>query len=253
MNNIDALTKQALLSEVDIFRDLSAEEMLALGRAAPMKRVAAGTTFYAPDDPAEVLYILKEGRVKVQQLSPDGRALTMHIYEAGSIFGEMSLVGQRMYGAYAQALSACTLCLMSREHVTHLLFGDRRIALRIAEVLSERLTEVENRLIDFAYRRIPERLARLLLQLAQPHQGFWSRVQRLEVRYTHEELAEMAGTTRETTTKLLGEMRTLGFIALARGRITLLDLNGLQHLASGEPSGIGAVPAVPTGPRPPLP
>ena len=123
----DALViqKQSYLSEVSIFQDLSSEEMLELARSAPMKQVDSGTIFYSPEDAAEVLFILKKGRVKIYQLSPDGRALTMHIYEAGSIFGEMSLLSQGMHGAFAQALTPCVLCLMSHDHVRALLFGDR--------------------------------------------------------------------------------------------------------------------------------
>jgi CRP-like cAMP-binding protein len=236
----DALSvqKQSYLSEVAIFQDLSLEDMAELARNAPMKQVDAGTIFHSPEDSAEVLFILKKGRVKVYQLTPDGRALTLHLFEAGAIFGEMSLLGQGMHGSFAQALTPCTLCLMSRDHVQRLLFGDPRIALRIAEALAGRLTHLENRLIDFAFRRMPERLARLLLQLAQPHRNFLQRVQRMEVRYTHEELADMIGATRETVTKLLNEMRARNLIELQRGRVTLLDMNGLQRIASGEPSGI---------------
>lgn len=240
MNLDDALSlrKQSHLSEVAIFQDLSSDEMAALARAAPMKEVAAGTVFHSPEDPAEVLFILKKGRVKLYQLTPDGRALTIHIYEAGSIFGEMSLLGQGMHGAFAQALTPCVLCLMSRDHVQRLLFGDPRIAMRIAEALGQRLTSLENRLLDFAYRRAPERLARLLLQLAQPHRALLSFTQRMEVRYTHEELADMIGATRETVTKLLNEMRGRRLVELQRGRVTLLDMNGLQRIASGETGGL---------------
>lgn len=236
--NALALRKQSYLSEVTIFQDLSPDDMAALARAAPMKEVAAGTIFYSPEDPAEVLFILKRGRVKLYQLTPDGKALTTHIYEAGSIFGEMSLLGQGMHGAFAQALTPCVLCLMSREHVQRLLFGDPRIAKRIVEALGTRLINVENRLLDFAFRRVPQRLARLLLQLAQPHRGLLSFTQRMEVRYTHEELADMIGTTRETVTKLLNEMRRRGLIELQRGCITLLDMNGLQRIASSESSDV---------------
>lgn len=237
-----ALRKQSYLSEVAIFQDLSPDEMAALARSAPMKEVAAGTIFYSPDDAAEVLFILKKGRVKLYQLTPDGRALTMHIYEAGSIFGEMALLGQGMHSSFAQAMTPCMLCLMSRDHVQRLLFGDPRIAMRIAEALGARLVSVENRLFDFAFRRVPERLARLLLQLAQPHRALLSFTQRMEVRYTHEELADMIGTTRETVTKLLNEMRSRGLVELQRGRITLLDMNGLQRLASGEAGDLSLPP-----------
>lgn len=235
---LTALQKQSYLSEVAIFQDLSQQDMAEMARNAPMKQVDAGTIFHSPEDSAEVLFILKKGRVKVYQLTQDGRALTLHLFDAGAIFGEMSLLGQGMHGSFAQALTPCTLCLMSRDHVQRLLFGDARIAMRIAEALAGRLTSLENRLIDFAFRRMPERLARLLLQLAQPHRSFLSRAQRMEVRYTHEELADMIGATRETVTKLLNEMRAQNLIEMQRGRVTLIDLNGLQRIASGDSQAI---------------
>ena len=105
LEDVHAARKLSYLSEVAIFQDLSAEQMEALGRAAPMRQVEAGTTFHGPGDPTEVVFILKKGRVKVYQLSAEGRALTMHLYEAGSIFGEMPLMGQNMQGNYAEALT----------------------------------------------------------------------------------------------------------------------------------------------------
>ncbi len=115
------LDKQGYLTEVDIFRDLSPEEIDALGKHAPMRDVGAGTLFYSPLDPTEVLFILKAGRVRLYHLSPDGKALTTAILESGTIFGEMALLGQGLSGSYAEALTPCVLCLMSREDVVTLL------------------------------------------------------------------------------------------------------------------------------------
>jgi len=233
-----ALQKQSYLSEVVIFQDLSPNEMAELARILPMREVKPGTVFYSPEDSAEVLFILKKGRVKIYQHTPDGHALTMNVFDAGSIFGEMSLLGQGMHNSFAEAITSCVLCVMTRDDVHRLMISDPRVATRIVESLTERLTLIENRLLDFAYRRVPERLARLLLQLAQPHRNLFSRVQRMEVRYTHEELADMIGSTRETTTKLLNEMRVRGLVELQRGRIGLTNMNALQQIASGEPNGI---------------
>ncbi len=87
--------KQGYLSEVDIFRDLSPEEVEALGRRAPMRTVPVGTVIYAPDDAGEILFILKVGRVRLYRLSPDGKAFTMAIVEAGAIFGRWRCSARR--------------------------------------------------------------------------------------------------------------------------------------------------------------
>lgn len=230
-----ALEKAQYLRDVDIFRDLEHREVEELGKRAPMQRVAAGTVFFSPEQAAEVLFILKEGRVRLYHLSPDGKALTMAVLEKGTIFGEMAMLGQRLHQSYAEALSPCLLCLMSREDVKEVLLGDPRIAARIAEILGQRLLSAEQRLSDFAFKNLPERLASLLLQLAQPPKArlFRPATGPAEVRFTHEALAEMAGTYRETATKILNEFRTYGLIELKRGCVLLLDEPGLRIISEG--------------------
>lgn len=220
--------KQGYLSEVDIFRDLSPEEVEALGRRAPMRTVPVGTVIYAPDDAGEILFILKVGRVRLYRLSPDGKAFTMAIVEAGAIFGEMAMLGQEMRDSYAEALAPCVLCLMSRADVQELLLGDPRIALRITETLGRRLLEAEQRLADFALKALPQRLATLLASLAvgQPPRLF--RPGQREVRLTHEQLADLVGTHRETATKVLNELREAGLVELRRGRVLVLDVAALR-------------------------
>lgn len=227
------LEKQHYLREVDIFRDLATEEIELLGKRAPMQWVEAGTIFYSPEQPAEVLFILKKGRVRLYRLSEAGKALTTGILEAGTIFGEMALLGQRLYESYAEAATPCLLCLMSREDVKTLLLSDPRIAFRIAEIMGQRLIDAERRLSDFAFKNIPQRLASLLLQLERPGRARLLRVAGPpEVRYTHEALAEMIGTYRETITKILNEFRAAGLIELRRGRIEILDHEGLRRVAA---------------------
>ena len=226
--------KLGSLQEVDIFQDLSAAEIQALGEKAPMREIASGAQIYAPDQPTEVLFILKAGRVRLYHLSPDGKALTTKILESGTIFGEMALMGQDLYGSYAEALTACTLCLMSRHDVQTLLLSDPRIAARIAEFLGRRLIDAERRMSDFAFKRVPERLASLLLEHAKDRRSWLARSAQLEVRYTHGELAEMTGTYRETVTKILNEFQQANLIQLHRGRIVVLDPLTLQSISSGQ-------------------
>jgi len=198
-----------------------------------MQRVPAGTVFFSPEQVGEVLFILKEGRVRLYRLSGDGKALTTAVLEAGTIFGEMALLGQHLHQSYAEALSPCLLCLMSREDVTGLLLSDPRIATRIAETLGQRLISAEQRLSDFAFKNLPQRLASLLLQLARPPRArlFRAASGPREVRFTHEALAEMIGTYRETVTKILNEFRAQELIALKRGCVVLTDETTLRALS----------------------
>lgn len=222
------------LSEIDIFQDLSEEELKVIAERAPMQTVEPGTVFFSPEERTEVLFILKQGRVRIFRLSPDGKALTTAIVSAGTIFGEMTLVGQRMHDNFAEALDACVICLMSSHDVRRLLLSDPRIAARIAETLGRRLIEMEQRLSDFAFKSVPQRIAGTLLSINrvdQSRQRWPFGKQHPEVRVTHEQLAEFVGTYRETVTKVLNELREQGIIELRRGKIALLDLPALAALA----------------------
>lgn len=215
------------MAEVDIFADLDEPEMDALAASAPMKQFSSGSLIYSPHQPMETLFILKAGRVRIFRVSPDGRALTTAIITPGTIFGEMVLVGQQMHDSFAEALGDVAVCVMTRKDVQTLLLGDARIAARISETLGRRLAQVEQRLSDAIFKSVPERIAGTLLVLASTR----PLGRTVQVHITHEQLAALAGTSRETTTKVLGELAGQGLVALGRGRVVILQPSGLEQLA----------------------
>jgi CRP-like cAMP-binding protein len=215
------------MAEVDIFADLDEAEMDTLAASAPMRQFSAGSLIYSPHQPTETLFILKGGRVRIFRVSPDGRALTTAIISPGTIFGEMVVVGQQMHDSFAEALDDVAVCAMSRRDVQTLLLGDARIAARISETLGRRLAQVEQRLSDAIFKSVPERIAGTLLVMASTR----PLGRTVQVQLTHEQLAALAGTSRETTTKVLGEFAQQGLITLGRGRVVVLDPAGLRQLA----------------------
>jgi len=218
------------MSEVDIFADLSPAEMEALGAAAPMRQYSSGELLYSPPQPIETLFILKQGRVRIFRVSPDGRALTTAIITPGTIFGEMLLLGQQMHDNFAEALDDVIVCIMSRANVEHFLLSDARIAARISEILGNRVSQLERRLSDAVFKSVPQRIATTLSLLAKEQQrrpfGRGPQVQ-----LTHEQVAALAGTSRETTTKILNEYAEQDLLRLGRGKITILDLPRLASEA----------------------
>ncbi|NUO47090.1 MAG: Crp/Fnr family transcriptional regulator [Streptomyces sp.] len=222
------------LAEVDIFCDLNEAEMEAIAAAAPMKTYHAGEILYSPTQPSEVLFILKRGRVRVFRVSADGRALTTAIISPGTIFGEMVLLGQHMYDNYAEALDDTVVCVMSRTDVHKFLLSDARIAARITAILGRRLADLEQRLSDSVFKTVAQRIATTLTTLtsAQPPAGPLRPVGRHpQIALTHEQLAALAGTSRETCTKVLRDYADHGLLRLARGRITVLDPERLKDAA----------------------
>lgn len=211
------------LSTNDLFQDLSDKEREELDRISTVTTVRKGKVFYRPDEAGEVLFLLKEGQVQLYRISPEGKKLVITTLGRGSLFGEMALLGQQMHNTFAEALTDCTICLLSRADLERLILQRPQVALRILEVTGRRLREAEARLGDLAFKGIPARLASLLLRLA----GDGNQVRGM----THQDLAEMVGTYRETATQVLNELRSRGLIEIGRKRITILDREGLLEVA----------------------
>jgi CRP-like cAMP-binding protein len=219
--------REWVLREFDLFQDLDDDEVARIGDAAPMSQLPRGQMLYSPDRPAEVLFILKKGRIRLFQIGADGRTMTTAMIAPGQIFGEMAVLGQHLDQTYAETIEPCVVCLMSRSDVERLLLVDSRIATRVAEFLGSRVADLERRLGDSVLKSAPERIAATLSRLGGNSTGPTT------VKLTHEQLADLVGTSRETTTKVLGDLATRGLVSLRRGKIIIRDSSALHDLAEG--------------------
>ena len=219
-------TKLQALSEIEIFQDLTQQEMENMDRTTTMSTCEAGRVFYGPDETTEVLFLLKKGRVQLYRLSPEGKKLVVTTLEPGVIFGEMSIIGQGMHNTFAESIEECTLCVMRPHDVEHLLTTKPKVAFRIMEVIARRLKDAEARLEELAFKSIPSRLASLLLKLATNNPD-----PMLVEGYTHQDFAEMVGTYRETTTQTLNQFKNQGWIDIQRKHIQVLDPPALEKLS----------------------
>jgi CRP/FNR family cyclic AMP-dependent transcriptional regulator len=217
--------KFGYLKMVDIFQDLTEQEIEEIDRATTITTGRRGKIFYMPEDTSEVLFLLKEGRVQLYRISPDGKKLVIATVGPGAIFGEMTLIGQGMHNTFAEAVEDCVLLVMSRGDVERLLVTKPKVALRIFEALGNRLRDTEARLEEIAFKGIPARLASLLLHLAN-EQG-----SETISGMTHQDLGERIGTYRETTTQTLNSFKAAGLIGIGRKRIEVLDREGLERIA----------------------
>jgi CRP-like cAMP-binding protein len=152
-------TKVAYLSETDLFQDMDARDLEQLERGTAMTTCQRGTVFYTPGETGEVLFILKQGRVNLYRMTAEGKKLVTATVEPGTVFGEMSMIGQGMVDSFAEAAADCTLCVMSRTDVERLIREHPSVSLRLLELLATRLDAAEERLADVAYKSVPARIA----------------------------------------------------------------------------------------------
>ncbi len=219
----EAARKLNLLSMVDIFRDLSQEEMQEINRMVNMVTIKKGQVLYRPEEEAEVLFLLKKGKVQVYTLTAEGKRLIIETLDPGTFFGEMPLTAQSMHQTFAEATEDSLVCVLSRGDLERLLQDKPKVAVRLLEVLSRRLEETRTRLEESTFRNATTRVCRTLLRLTLGTSELTG--------LTHQELADSVGLYRETVTNVLNHLQAEGLVGLGKKKIVILDRVGLEEVA----------------------
>lgn len=213
----------------DLLDDLPDGERRRVARLFSTAEYQAGHIFFAPDDPADQVYVLRQGRVRLYKLSPEGRALTLMVLEPPALFGDMALADASQHDSFAEAMSDSTVGTLGREALQGVLRANPALALRLVGVMSRRLRAMERKLADIAFKSVPQRLAGVLLSLVDDRETAQDGAPSV-LRYTHQQLAEMIGSYRETVTKAIGEFREAGLIRVEEDAISLTDVPRLREI-----------------------
>ncbi len=217
------IAKLGYLTESDVFSGKAAgtEDLSQVGS---VQRFVKGDVFFSPRDHQERLILLREGQVQVFRVDAEGNQISITILEPGALFGKMTLLGQGMHHVSAVAATDGAATMIERADLERLFVENPQLALRVLNTLGQRLIEAEARLEDIAFKSIPARLASLLLRLSDNGADQISG-------YTHQELAEMIGTYRETTTQTLNHFKSQGLLSIGRKRIQIRDRDALARIA----------------------
>lgn len=227
--------KLGLLSELTLFAGLSEADIAAIGHATTMTHCVRGQQILSPDDPPDRIHIIKKGRVRVYRMTPDGKQLTLDIFEKGTILGDMGLLGQdRLPEAYAEAIDDGVICTITPDELRKLIERFPVIGVNVIRHLSRRLQAAERELEAMAYQRVDQRLARRLLDLAGRFGVTTDRGTLIGARLTQQELAEMVGTTRETLAHTLADFRRRDLLDTSHHQVVIRDAERLAELADGD-------------------
>nr|BAL58695.1 transcriptional regulator, Crp/Fnr family [Candidatus Acetothermum autotrophicum] len=218
---------------VNIFDALSPEDMRELSRYAKNRQYKRGEVIYLPGDPNTTVYFLKKGRVKLVYLDERGRKLTIAICRPGQPFGELVLSDRREpYRFIAQALEDCELCLIPKDDLVRFAQERPQLALRLTKWVGQQFRELQIKLEDLLFKDVPTRLVHLLERLAREEGQQTPEGTEIALKLTHQEIAELIGSTRETTTLLLNQLRRAGVLHRRRGRWLVPDLHRLHAITT---------------------
>jgi CRP/FNR family cyclic AMP-dependent transcriptional regulator len=220
-----------LLAEIDVLQALGTEEMNQLAQRIPERDFHSGEMVYVPGDASEVVYLLLTGRMRLYGMAWD-QELTFEVIQGGSIFGMAALMEQPE-AEYAQALEPSRVGLLSLHDFWRLVGQTPEVNTRVMGVLGERLRRNRNRMKDIAWKKVPARLASLILDLVEG-EGIVTREGHYAIHtpYTHEQLATMIGARRVAVTRAFRFLKDAGDLRRNGRGIYVIDLAALQRCAA---------------------
>jgi CRP-like cAMP-binding protein len=208
------------IEEAELFRVLTPAQLAWVQERLRERRFTRGSTLFFEGAPAESLWIVRRGRVRLYRATADGRVTTLDTLGAGRIFGAISSF-DGAYPASAEAVTAGSAWCLPRSALLRLLSEDPRLGIEVLRLVSARLHDAHTRLCSFAHQSASARLARALLQAAPDG----------EARVTRRALAEAAGTTVETAIRVLRRFERAGLLRGEVGRLQVVDAVALRRLA----------------------
>ncbi len=226
-------TAVELLKSVTLFADLEEGELQRFSQVAVPRTFPAGTRVFHEGDDSDACYIVKEGSFRVTREHSDGRAITLATLGPGEIFGELAMLDGDKRSASAEALSEGELLALPANDVRALLARHPEISLKLVAGLVRRLRAANVRLSRQSFQTVPSRVAGILAQLSREGQddggGDGAPEEEVTIQMNQTDLAQLAGTSRESVSRFLAELERAGVVRSGRGRVTVLEPEKLRN------------------------
>ncbi len=216
------------LTNFDLFSTLSDDDIEYLESHSRIRKLKRGEPVYLPAQDADGVILVVKGRVKICYVTPEGKQSILNFIDAGELFGELSLLGAREREEFAETCEASTLALIPKAVMLRLMSRYPSINVGITKLIGLRRLRIERRLRNLLFRSNRERVVHLLLEMAEKYGKPTAGGLELGIKLSHQEMASIIGSTRETVTVMLGHLQSEGKVRIARRRITILDLPRLR-------------------------
>lgn len=215
-----------LLRRVPLFSELDEEELERFSQVAVPRKFPAGARVFHEGDASDACYIVRSGRFRITREHPDGRAITLATFGPGEIFGELAMLDGKARSASVEALEDGELLALPARDVRTLLNTHAGITFKFLEALVRRLRSANERISRQSFQTVPGRVAGVLLQLAEEQDASGGEV---TIRMSQADLAQLAGTSRESASRFIADLERAGVVHPQRGRVTVLDRDRLRN------------------------
>lgn len=218
------------LKKVPLFEGLPQEAIRQLLPHLEMREVRRRQVLYIPGDPGQSIFFLNGGRVKVSKVTRDGRELTLAYRVPGDLFGELCVGHGKPREEMAEAVETALVTEVERQAFEDLIGRHSSLAWELMRISNARRAEVETKVARLIFRDVNSKLAELLLSLAKEFGVEDIRGTLIAIKITHQEMANLIGSTRETVSLTLSQFRKKNLIAMQGRKVIVIDFDGLRAL-----------------------
>ena len=221
-----AQDRVGLLARVPVLADLPGEDLAQISQVAHPRRFAAGEVVFREGDASNTCYIVRSGRARAVREHADGRQLALATFGAGEIFGELAMFDDERRSATVEAVEPLETLAILGNDLRRLMLQRPQLAIALAAALSRRLRATNERLASQSFQTVQSRVATVLGQLVEQEGAGRTDV---PITVTQAEVAQLAGSSRESASRFLAVLERAGVISQGRGRLTVHDPEALRN------------------------
>ena len=221
--------KARLLGRVSIFSGLTPEQLADLASVAVPRRWGAGEVIFREGDAGDTCYVVQEGCVRVTRNHTDGRTITLAELRAGDLFGELAMFDSEQRPATVEAAEETSAVALLAGDLRRLLLRHPDISIKLLSAFAERLKEANERISRQSFQTVASRVAGVLLAHTEDLATDGGPVKDVLIRSTRSEIAQLAGSSRESVSRFLATLERAGLVTCGRGKVVIHDPAALRR------------------------
>lgn len=219
-----------LLHKVPLFQDLSVAELETIAPLFVERKYKKGTILFFEGDVGEEFFLIQSGIVKVYRID-NTKEIILSLFHGGDFFGEMSLIQKGQHrSATAETLDNCSIYTLARSEFYRFLEKTPKLCLRLLEVTMERLRKTNEQIYDLTFLDVRSRIIKTIFRLSEQYGQPKSDGIFINMKLTHQQLANLVGTVRESVTKVLQELQEDHIITVDKKFIFIRNMEGLKKM-----------------------
>ena len=218
-----------LLARTEVFGDLEERELVEVAQVAVPRHWERGEVIFREGDQGDTCYLLRTGAVVLTREHQDGRMVALAELRAGALFGELAMFRGETRSATAEAIEPTTAVALLASDMQRIIRRNPDLALKFLGTLAERVSKTNERLLQQSFQTVAGRVASALLAQVIARQAEGAPEEDVLIRSTQAEIANLAGTSRESASRFLATLERAGVVTLGRGKVTVHDPGRLRN------------------------